>query len=1010
MSITGMISAAMGAYGVGTKKDISAFCFLETSDGADILVGKDGSLATVLRVDGVKQVLGREELNKIIEDMNMRMSPYLVKEGHAIQVWFARDPDLSHQLVRDLIAPARRVANKLNLDLDDLFNERERHLPKFVTWEGFYIVLWTRLTVFTKKEMEAAKLEMAPPKIWPTISDSQDPFRVAKGLKDRHRSFVTSFLADLKDIHIRAEAMEVHEALKAMKWSVYPDLIGSDWRAHLPGDPLRERVPEINDYDASHLLWPRIESQLFDREAEVINPRIVRIGSQYFAALDMAIGPQETLPFSSLLQRMIELDEFPWRCSFLIEGEGLKTLNVKAFLASIFQITNSDNKQIREAIKELHDARSDGVTVTRFRVSFATWAPVDEGGVRLIEERASRLQRAVESWGYCSVTPLVGDPLAGVMSSTIGMNVSPTAQAGAVPLPDVITMLPWNRDASPWRFGSVLFRTPDGRPWPYQPGSSLQDTFIDLIFAPPGKGKSVYMNTTALALCLSPASTTGTGGAQLPRIAIIDVGPSSSGLISLLQEALPLDRRHEVAYHRLRMTTDHAINPFDTQLGCRTPLPLERAFLVNFLTTLGTEPGEEKPPAGLAGIIGAAIDVVYEKLSDRHRKGVPNRYNPGVSRAVDRALAQHGIPTENGKTCWWELVDELFKRGDIHHAILAQRHAVPRLENLMTVLRDEQVMDVHGEAKIATGEKVVEVCARMISSAIREFAILQRPTSFDIGDARVVALDLDEVAPKGGAQADKQTALMYMLARFVLARDFYLNRDIVPLIPEDYQSYHIPRIRRIRETPKRLVYDEFHRTAKAAMVRAQVLVDMREGRKWGVHIALASQLLQDFDKDMVDMASGIWVMGVGNERSALEAGEMFGLSPTALEIVRRDLGGPSKKGAPFLAILNLKEGKHEHLLYNTLGPTEIWAFSTTAEDAALRTRLYEILGPVEARKRLSQRFPSGSAKPEIERRIALAMEQGSKSDREAEEGIIEQLVSELAGPAAQASAKATARG
>jgi|HigsolmetaAR202D_1030399.scaffolds.fasta_scaffold01041_18 hypothetical protein len=1000
MSITSIISSVMGAYGVGTKKDISSFCFLETSDGSEILVAKDGSLATVIRIDGIKQIIGDEEMSHIIESMNTTMSTYFKEEGHAIQVWFARDPDLSAEMVRDLVSPARRVAKSLSLDLEDVFAERERHLPKFVVWEGFYIVLWTRLSLLTKREINLAKEEMKVPKVWPGIADTQDPFRVARILKDRHRAFVSSFLVDLKDIgsrkdvSIRAEALDVHEALKAMKWSIYPDLIGADWRATMPGDPLRERVPEINDFDASHLLWPRIETQLFDREAETINPRIVRIGNRYFAGLDMTIGPQTTLPFAALLQRMIELDEFPWRISFLIEGNGLKNLNIKQFLASIFQFTNSDNRLIREAIKELRE--NPNVLATKLRISFATWAPYDPNNLSLIEERAARLQRAAESWGYCHVSPLVGDPLAAVVSTMLGINVAPTAPAGAVPLPEVISMLPWNRDASPWKFGSVLFRTPDGRPWPYQPGSSLQDTFIDLIFAPPGKGKSVYMNTTALALCLSHASTAGTGGAQLPRIAIIDVGPSSSGLISLLQEALPIDRRHEVAYHRLRMIHENAINPFDTQLGCRYPLPLERAFLVNFLTTLGTEAGQSSPPEGLTGIVGAAIDAVYEKLDDRHEKGVPLRYNPGESLAVDRAIAAHNIDIVPGVTCWWNVVDKLFQKGDIHHAILAQRHAVPRLEHLMTVLRSEQVMDVHGRARIGTGELLVDVLSRVISTAVREFPILQRPTQFDIGDARVVALDLDEVAPKGGPSADKQTALMYMLARFVLARDFYLNKENIRQFPEDYVEYHSSRIRRIRETPKRLVYDEFHRTANAPMVRAQVLNDMREGRKWGVHIALASQLLQDFDTDMVDMASGIWIMGVSNERSANDVQAMFGLSQTALEIVKRDLNGPTSKGAPFLAVLNLKEGRHEHLLYNTLGPTEIWAFSTTAEDAALRGRLYDILGPVEARKRLARRFPEGSAKAEIERRVRVMMERGVKNEREAEQGIIEQLVKELA--------------
>jgi len=998
--ITSLYSTLMGALGAGTKKHISSFCFLETSDGEQTLVAKDGSLATVLRIDGIEQVVGDSELDSIVEGMNIRMSPYLAEDGHAIQVWFARDPDLAGQMVKDLLKSARGVAKRLDLDMEDLFGERERNLPKYITWEGFYMVLWTRLSVLTKKEIEAAKLELVPPKGVPSFGDAQDPFRAGRAIKERHRAFVSSFLTDLKEIRIRAEALDAHEALKAIKWSIYPDLIGADWRAHLPGDPLRERMPEVNDFDASHLLWPRIEEQVFDREAERINPRIVKIGARYFAGMDMAIGPQETLSFGHLLNRMRELDEFPWRVSFLIEGEGLRSLNIKAFLSSIFQLTNSDNRQVREAIKALEEARqSEGITVTRFRVSFATWSPVGEGDIRLIEERASRLQRAVESWGYCSVSTLVGDPVEGVMSTALGLDIASTAPAGAVPLREVISMLPWNRDASPWKFGSVLFRTIDGRPWPYQPGSSLQDTFIDLIFAPPGKGKSVFTNTANLAMCLSPSSTTGTGGAQLPRIAIIDVGPSSSGLISLLQEALPASRRHEVAYHRLRMDTEHAINPFDTQLGCRHPLPLERAFLVNFLTALGTEPGEEKPPSGLTGIIGAAIDAVYERLDDRGRKGVPNKYNPGVSPAVDRAIRVHNIEIKPGVTCWWDITDELFRRNDIHHATLAQRHAVPRLENLMTVLRDDQVMDVHGTALTSTGEKVVAVAMRMISQSIKDYAILQRPTAFDIGDARIVALDLDEVAPKGGGPADKQTALMYMLARFVLARDFYLNNEIIDMIPEDYRSYHIPRIRRIREVPKRLVYDEFHRTSKAQAVREQVLVDMREGRKWGVHISLASQLLQDFDSTMVDMATGIWIMGVGNERSANEAASLFGLSDTALNIVKHQLRGPTKGGAPFLAILSLKDAKHEHLLFNTLGPTEIWAFSTTPEDAALRTRLYEILGPVEARRRLAMRFPNGSAKSEIDRRILVAMQKGTDDDA-AHEGVIEDLVRELAGATA----------
>ena len=72
---------------------------------------------------------------------------------------------------------------------------------------------------------------------------------------------------------------------------------------------------------------------------------------------------------------------------------------------------------------------------------------------------------------------------------------------------------------------------------------------------------------------------------------------------------------------------------------------------------------------------------------------------------------------------------------------------------------------------------------------------------------------------------------------------------------------HEGRLRDIAETPKRLCYDEFHRTSKTKSVRYQIVRDVREGRKRGIQIILASQMLDDFDDDMVDLATGVWILG-----------------------------------------------------------------------------------------------------------------------------------------------------
>jgi len=988
-----ILRTAMGsAFSGVVKKTMDSFFFIETGiSGTPNIVAADGSLVTIVRVDGVKKMVGPNEMGATIEEMALKFSTYFGETGHCLQVHFSRDPDASRELIGALNQPARIVANKLKMQLDDLFDEREEHLSKFVTRESCYLALWTRPAILSKVEQENIRKETKRPAKWPIAVDTQDIFKASQQLITRHNAFVSSLSSDLRDLNLRTETLEAHDGINAIRGTLYPDLEGADWRPTLPGDQSFPRNPSWSKSDVSHLFVPQLRDQIFSRGGEVLSPRIVRVGRYNFASLDMSIGPQEIRPFSELLNRMIQSKEFPWRVSYLIEGNGLSGgMQIKSTLAAIVGFSNSENLQIRDAIRAMTQKKDNGEIIVRFRVSFATWAPVDD--IRLLEERVSQLQRSVESWGYCSVSSSAGDPLAAFMSTTLGTDVASTAPAGAPPLQDALYMIPWNRDASPWEKGSVLFRTPDGRPWPYEPGSSKQSTFIDLVFAPPGYAKSVFLNTTNLALSLSPSATSSSAGTQLPRIAIIDIGPSSSGLISLIKESLPADQRHLAQHRRLRMIKDHAINCFDTQLGCRRPLPLERAFLVNFLSIIGTPVGDTKPPAGLSELAGMVVDEIYEQFDDTSRKGNPRLYSEGEDAEVDETLKNMNIDLDPEED-WWGVVDKLFEAGNTHIASVAQRHAVPRLEDLNVVVRKSQIIDVYGNAKTANGENLIEVFQRAISGALREYSILTLPTRFDIGDSRIVSLDIDEVAPRGGGPADKQTAIVYMLARFVLARDFYLNEEVVTQMPERYREHHAKRIASLRETPKKIVMDEFHRTKSSPQVREQCMIDLREGRKWGVHVALASQLLDDFDESMVDMATGVWIMGVGTERAAQKASDIFGLSPAAKRVLRTQLNGPGPRGAPFLAILNLKDGAHEHLLVNTLGPMELWSFSTTSEDAMLRNRLYQEIGPIEARKRLARRFPGGSAKSEIERRTARLSEQGK--DVEDSKGIIEELVGEI---------------
>ena len=996
-----------------TKANLESYLTLDTADPhQSVFLSRDGSLATVVRVDGMRKMMGMEEMARITNASSDALHPFMLGPGHAIQVWFMRDPDISIHMLRNMVRPARETAAAIPLDLDDVFDERERILPQYLVHESFYIVLWTRTSIFSKQEMERLKIDMKTPSIWPRSIDTGDIFKAVNQLRVKHSSFVSTFIGEMGQAELRMTIMESHDAITAIRASIYPEMTICEWKPWIAGDgdgrsgDTAERMPPARmgtgkhvRGDVSHLLWPRLRDHIFPMGGEIVSPNVVKLGNMYMASVDVLIGPQAIQSFQKFLDSMLSAGEFPWRVSFLIEADGLGKMNIKSLLAALSSWTGGTNPLIRDSIKALQARKISGEAIVKIRTSFATWASTAD--TRLIEERAGKLVKMVETWGLQTATQNTGDPMDGVMSSALGLAVSSTAAVGAEPLHDVAGRLPWMRDASPFSEGSVLFRTFDRRAWPFQPGSTAhQDTFIDFLYAPPGKGKSVLLNTTTLAFCLNPKSTTGTGGAMLPRVAIIDIGTSSSGLISLLQEGLPEDQKHQALYYRLRMDKADSINPFDTQLGYRKPLPNEESFLVNFLSLLGTEPGKLTPPDGLNDLCRMVVSEVYDKYSDIGRTGSPKPYVKHQDDEVDNAILKYGIEVPDDASWWW-VTDELFRkipnaqRAKI--ASMAQRYAVPILEDLPSIAGSEKVRDIFGQTTIPGGEPLIKMFERSISSALRAYPILVEPTRLDFGDSRVISLDLNEAAPGAGSPGDnKQTAIVYMLARFILARDFYLYPADVNGAPELYKEYQHRRIQRIRETPKKLVFDEFHRTKAASSVRQQVIVDMREGRKHGVQIALASQMLDDFDKEMLDLGSGFWIMGCSNEQNKEETALKFGLGATArsaLNVLNGPL--PNGQGSPFLAVLNMRDGMHEHLLINTLGPVELWAFSTTPEDVELRRQLYELLGPREARKRLALKFPGGRAEKEIERRRKV-MNQKGRMGMDAEKGIIAALAMEMA--------------
>lgn len=968
------------------KQTTESYCGLETADDTYTLVGRDGSLMSIIQLEGITHLMGTEEFARLHEGISLTFQANMKRSGSAFQFFFSYEKEGIKDELKQILSGAKSTAERLELKLGDLFDERINYLSEYCGCEKIYLALWTRPFALSseqrKRAMKSKAKFISKGKI-PPIKDGQNILAAINELRDQHDSLVRSVVNDFDVLGLEAQLLEVHDALRAIRNTVDPEFTAMDWRPVLPGDKIPVRDVKKTVGEVSGLMWPTLAKQILPRDAENLDLKTCRIGDRVYASVFIDLFPQDIKPFYHLFNRVIST-KIPWRISFFVESEGLAAIKMKSMIATILSFASPQNRLLSDATQMLQyiQVNTDDAVV-KLRVSLSTWAPMDERN--LLRTRTAELARAVEGWGTCGVSEICGDAFAGVVSSMLGVTTENVATASVAPLSDVVYMLPFTRPASPWQTGAVLLRSPDGKPWPYQPGSNQQTTWIDLFYARPGSGKSVLSNTINLGLSLA------SGISRLPRIAIIDIGPSSSGLISLLQEALPEEKKHLVAYHRLRMTPEYSINPFDTQLGCRFPTAQERSFLVNFLTLLATPLGAIKPYDGIADMSGLVVNELYKHFAD---DASPRVYTVGMEMVIDGILEEIGFVRDE-HTTWWEITDALFVAGFAHEAMLAQRYAMPLIADAVSICRIQAIEDLYGQVKAPTGEPLIATFGRMISSAVREYPILSRITNFDIGDARVVSLDLDEVAKSGGDAADRQTGVMYMLARYVLARHYYLTEDNVTEMPAQYQSYHSERISEIRDDAKRLVYDEFHRTAKTQAIRDQVIIDMREGRKWNVQIAVISQSLDDFDKIMIEFATSIFIMDAGPAQAIKHSAEVFGLSQTAQNALRTRVHGPREGGTTFLAQFSTKHGMNIQLLTSTIGPIELWAFSTTAEDANLRNKLYKRLGPIEARRVLANLFPSGSVRSLIEKRLGKIKEEKGFIEDAAKLSMIDQLVEEI---------------
>ena len=1019
--MSGVIEALMASIMGALKLEISDYCDLETADGKTALITSDGAYGSIIKYNGIRSVISKANFLEMAGRLSDAFEPYMRKKGYSLQVMFMRDDDSIVELNRCLQA-RRESTRAMGINMDDLLDEWAKTMSAYTYSEECYLVLWTSPELLNAAEVRKQASERNKDKRrldLPAFASGQNPFISSDYLKAKHEGYVGSIYNILNgsSMSCSVELLDVRQACRAVRRSIYARMTHDSWEPALPGDPHGIMWKE-NEYegDLSEILYPPLSRQIMARSAEigspghpiVTSPNRVKVGNRVFSPVIIEVPPRKPEVFEAFFSLMNNTHTrsrgitraCPYAISFMIKGDGINALGWNSMLATILSFASTENKALYKSVENLRAIRESGQAIVKFSITAMTWIDEDDNVAEDLPLREKALNDALQQWGHPQVGERTGDPMAVVQSTALALSCDSVGVPSAAPLYDVMTMLPFSRPASPFSSPSGYYRSMDGKLWPYRQFSSDQSTWATLFFGKPGSGKSVAMNGTVVESLWLP------GQKELPYIGMIDIGVSSSGALNLIKESLPKERRHLVVHRTLVNDRSCGINPLDTYLGLREPVREQMDNICAFITALVT-PAERfgKPLQGMSSFVQAVLLRAYATKSDQSATPAPTEYTRGRNQIVDDAVIKLQLNVMDDESVapltYWEITDACFQAGMLHEAEVAQRYAVPIINDLV-----EAASALRGQFEHIRTDNNTPIVDEFINGAqyaVAEYPMFADVTCFDLGSARIIGLDLQNVASDSTSMlAVKQSSLMYMMALDSFMRKIAIYDEMVGIISTKaplYATHYKSISEKMVDVKKVLAIDEVHVTRNNPTFAEIIERYLRTGRKRQLAILQASQRLMDMEK-IIGMCTSFFIMEKGSSEEHKLLEEKIGLTDEERDALKLYVNGPTREGTNILGRFNTNRSFDGQVITLTVGPKMLWAMSTTAEDMRLRNALYDRIGTTSTRALLAERFPHGSCKRYLEERtIQVQKHRGfdltSEEMELANKSEVEKLVEEL---------------
>ncbi len=806
------------------------------------LVTDNGTLVTVLKVNGLQAIDGEQEWREAALALETALKMLFNRDGVTFQWVFEKNDNKTLQSLIDATAPNYKAMQAINLDLKDILMENISTNREYVCYETSYIAIWSDLRLIDSQLAKNRLKENAQHalNLKLLLKECPNVFGVLSELMVKHDSLVEEFMFTVKRGRIDLHELSGHAACNAIKMQ-YIENTNRDWQPTLIGDRrhLRTLTNGEPNPDGSELFWVPIKKQIANKPIEYTKPGVVKIGENYSKTGVVEVFPETLKPFRELIGKIDK--NIPFRMSFKLRSGKGSTWALRQTLFAFTQFAHADNRRVVEEMSKLEE-RKESMPSVRLSMSFSTTAPqLDK-----LDYYYSRIEGAVQGWGSSYVSEDKIDEHAAFCSTVIGSSATTKLPETFAPLDDVVKLLPIDRTSSVWDHGFTLFRTLQGKAFPWSAVNTLTRPAIELYIARSRQGKSVLSNSILMGLAL------GGGNVELPYSCTIDVGPSSIGVHQLIQNRLPENMRYLVETYVMDFDNGDYINPCQKYPCVDSLFPFQREFLHGFLMLL-CQNSKGESHSDMEGYLDALISEVYANKVD----GSPNEYVPGLESGVDSWIKESNFEL-NPDTSWREIEWAL---GEVDKWDLAGRCAVyssPILADFRVVSKESRSLErTYGDAQDGPGAEF----RKRVEEAVRKYPIFSKYSTKSFSSSRMRTIDLQNVLTKDENIGPRQNGLMFNFALYVGSGDFMINKNCLHQIENKFKPYYEKLISKIRSLDARLFLDEFHNSGGLHQTIANVEKYCREGGKWGINSAISSQRFIDMTETMINQATSYFFLG-----------------------------------------------------------------------------------------------------------------------------------------------------